>query len=503
MNTNNTGKQGRCFHFVQYFENPRTGEKLLDDDYEIEVQKRLDKKKLVKFYAIIIHDKDIYTKEDEDNHLNRLRKEYKKTNDNSEDGLFNYIQDNQYVFEGKPKPKHIHIIISTKPTPTSISRIAELLSYGDNVISENYIDIPHGRGAFEDCLLYITHIDDKQQAKGKYVYDSSEVIANFDYDDFVSEYNEEKKTGKPRDKRLRMLYEVRNEGKKLNQCCDEDFELYIKLYDKLKKMRLEFLKNADPPELRFNIYVYGEGGVGKDILCRILARQFFPGRKDEDIFYVVGANKVSFEGYDGQPVIIWSDRRAGGLITELGRENLLNILDPHPQKTIQHIKYGSVNLINSINIINGQETYNTFLNSLSGEYYSYRDDRQYSSEDKKQFYRRFPIILPVREKDYDLYVNKGWINNSHEFKDYIVYKNIRMNLSKLVKTFPENGNEFNKVASKAVETVVETANLIIDKQNKDFEQKDINEFEEYGRYEKKYNGLYEVSCDVEYNRYRR
>jgi len=497
---NNTG---RAFNMSQFFTNPKTGEPLLSEDYPFELKRKLDKEPIVKSYAMIVHDNDVYTKEDEEEHIYRLRKEYRKTNDSSEDGLSNYIEENQYIYAGKIKPKHIHVVLSTAPTSTSLSRICEAVSFDNNIIPANCIDIAKGRGAYDDCLIYLTHIDDRQQAKGKYLYDAKDVVSNFDFEKFVIDYYNDLKTGKPRNKRLRMLYEVRNEGKTLNQCCDEDFDLYIKSYDKLKKMRLEFLKNADPPELRFNIYVYGEGGVGKDILCRILARQFFPGRKDEDIFYVVGANKVSFEGYDGQPVIIWSDRRAGGLISELGRENLLNILDPHPQKTIQHIKYGSVNLINSINIINGQETYDTFLNSLSGEYYSYRDDRQYSSEDKKQFYRRFPIILPVREKDYDLYVNKGWINNSHEFKDYIVYKNIRMNLSKLVKTFPENGNEFNKVASKAVENVVETANLIIDKQNKDFEQKDINEFEEYGRYEKKYNGLYEVSCDAEYNRYRR
>lgn len=29
--------------------------------------------------------------------------------------------------------------------------------------------------------------------------------------------------------------------------------------------------------------------------------------KDDDIFFCIGDGKATFEGYDGQPVIIWND----------------------------------------------------------------------------------------------------------------------------------------------------------------------------------------------------
>lgn len=488
-------KTSRVFNATQFYTNPKTGERLLKDDYIWKAEKILEESKLVKSFAMIVHDKDIYTKDDEDRHIQHLREDYKKTHDDSEDGLANYIEQNQYILAGKLKPKHIHIVITTAPTPTKLSRISELLSFDDNCIPENCIDLPKGRGAYEDCVLYLSHIDPKQQAKGKHLYNTKDVVCDFDYDMFVNQYYKDVESGKPRDKKSRMLYEVRIEGKTLNQCCDEEFELYYKNYDKLKKMRLEYLKNASPPDYRLNIYIYGKGGVGKDTLCRVLARQFCPDKKDEEVFYVVGANKVSFEGYDGQPIVIWSDRRAGGLISELGRENILNIFDPHPRQNIQNIKYGSVNLINKINIINGQESYDTFLDALSGEYYSRVTDIRYKAEDKNQFYRRFPLILAVREKDYDLYINKGCFDNTREYRDYTIVKNINMNLPYLVNVHPENSKEFNEIANKCTKEVIEYAEIIEANIPSLFMDLDESDIQKMGTYEKKYDSLEEMYTD--------
>ena len=65
-----------------------------------------------------------------------------------------------------------------------------------------------------------------------------------------------------------------------------------------------------------------------------LARALYPELDDdEDIFFTIGAKNATFEGYDGQPVIIWDDRRDYSLLEELGgRENVFNVFD-----TILHI----------------------------------------------------------------------------------------------------------------------------------------------------------------------
>lgn len=96
----------------------------------------------------------------------------------------------------------------------------------------------------------------------------------------------------------------------------------------------------------------------------------------------LGAEGVSFDGYDGQPVIIWNDCRAGELIKTLGgRGNVFNVFDTHPSKGKQNIKYGSVNLVNRVNIVNSVQSYTEFLDGLAGEYTD-RDGKQIVAEDK-------------------------------------------------------------------------------------------------------------------------
>ena len=59
---------------------------------------------------------------------------------------------------------------------------------------------------------------------------------------------------------------------------------------------------------------------------------------DEDIFFIVGSNGSALEGYDGQPVIIWDDKRAIDLLNVLGdRGNVFNVFDVHPVRQRQNI----------------------------------------------------------------------------------------------------------------------------------------------------------------------
>lgn len=51
--------------------------------------------------------------------------------------------------------------------------------------------------------------------------------------------------------------------------------------------------------------------MGKGLASRAIARSLYPElEKDDDIFFCIGDGKATFEGYDGQPVIIWNDCRS-------------------------------------------------------------------------------------------------------------------------------------------------------------------------------------------------
>ncbi len=65
--------------------------------------------------------------------------------------------------------------------------------------------------------------------------------------------------------------------------------------------------------------------LGKGLL-KALARSMYPHlTEDSEIFSEVGSDGALFEKYDGQPVIIWNDRRGSQLREELGcRKRLRN-----------------------------------------------------------------------------------------------------------------------------------------------------------------------------------
>ncbi len=149
---------------------------------------------------------------------------------------------------------------------------------------------------------------------------------------------------------------------------------------------------------------------------------------DDDIFFEVGAKNVPFEGYDGQPVIIWNDRRSYDLLDELGsRGNVFDVFDTHPRRGKQNVKYGSISLVNTYNIVNSVEDYTTFLDGLAGEYTD-RSGTLHRVEDKAQSRRRFPFIIPLHESDFDILMNKGFYEGTREYEQYIEYRNIRGNM---------------------------------------------------------------------------
>lgn len=291
-------------------------------------------------------------------------------------------------------------------------------------IPENQIDVPKGKGAFLDCVQYLTHESDTEQAKSKYRYADEEVKANFDWRGELNKRIERKlKYGQDLDQKNRIRYDVLYHGKTLKDCRNEDRLNYLDDCQTLEKLRHRYLTEvAQVPTLRINFYIDGDGGVGKNTAAKILAKSLFSDL--EKPYFVVGGTGVAFQQYDGEPVVIWNDKRASGFIADFGREQTFDILDMHPSNSVQNIKYGSIKLINSFNIINGIEPYEDFLDGLAGEYTD-KNGVFHSQEDKSQSYRRFPIILCIRENDFDCLINKGVAEGTREFQQYIQYLNIQ------------------------------------------------------------------------------
>lgn len=443
--------KARIFNIMQYVNHPETGVPLLSRETIEETMKR----KGIKQYAYVLHDKDAYSEADEEADPNHRQEEV--------------------------KPPHWHIVIQCGYT-MEIGVIAKWLG-----IAENFVDIPKGAGAgkFLDCVEYLTHERAEQQALGKHRYDDSEIIANFDFRAKLDKRNLNKAIyGKDLDEKDQMRYDVLYGGKTLRQCMKQDPLLYMEDFEKLQKLRLQYISMQRPPKTRLNYYICGKGGVGKGLMSRAIARTFYPQYEDdEDIFFEVGAKGAAFEGYDGQPVIIWNDRRAFDLLQELnGRGNVFNVFDTHPTKQKQNIKFSSINLCNTVNIVNSVQDYIEFLEGLAGGYTD-KNGEEHEAEDRGQSYRRFPFIIPLHTEDFDLLLNRGFVEETGNYEEYIAHKNLVGNMQRIHSICGANEQLARELEARTVKTITDKHNEVKEKFDHDTQDEDaIREmFKDYGK----------------------
>ena len=138
--------KSRVFNVMQYEVHPETGVPLLSEE---KIKDALAHR-TIKRWAYICHDADVYTALDEEHNPEHIK--------------------------GAKKPRHWHIVIEMGSNQVEVGVIARWLG-----ITDNFVNVAKGRGAFLDCVKYLTHEDDKQKNLGKRLYDDGDVSANFDF----------------------------------------------------------------------------------------------------------------------------------------------------------------------------------------------------------------------------------------------------------------------------------------------------------------------------------
>lgn len=414
--------KARIFNIMQYEKHPTSGEPLWSVS---QIEEGLDHKTIVE-WAWVYHDKDKWTEQDE-------------------------LADSSHI-AGQTKPPHYHVAISVPKNAMEVETIARWFG-----VPMNFVDIVRGRGAFLDCVEYLTHEGLKQQKQGKYRYDDSEIHANFDWRKELDERALSRaKYGKEVDLKTALRLKVFS-GELTLRDVRRLYEInYITDMERLTKLRLAYLSAKEPPRIRHNYYISGGGGQGKGTASRVLAHALYPDIEDEaDLIFRVGAEGTTFEGYDGQPVIIWDDCRSIDLLKKLGgRGNVFNVFDPIPHKQYQNVKYGAINLVNSVNIVNSVQPWEEFLNGLVGEYTDRNGELHKAEDDEKsQSYRRFPFIMPLREEDFDILISRAYIEGTRDFDEYIKFKNLKGNFAKIAMACPDVVSLVN-VTSPALEPLV-------------------------------------------------
>lgn len=244
----------------------------------------LNQRKCIDEYSYIVHDKDVYTKEDE--------------------------QKNPKHIAGTLKPNHIHLLLKFT-APQRSYYIGKWFGLKENFVSKI-------NGKWEDAVLYQIHYN----APEKYPYDVSEVTANFDVKKIIE--------SKEKNQKLCQILERIDNGeiREYNKTQEIDHIMLIKqsrLINEAFKVRQEHLLATMEERNMECIYITGESQVGKTTFAKRIARE-----KGLSYFVSSSSNDI-LDGYAQQPVIIVDDIRP----SVMGFSDLLKMLDNHTMSTVK------------------------------------------------------------------------------------------------------------------------------------------------------------------------
>ncbi len=399
--------QSRLFFVTQYLHNPDTDEVLLDE----QTVRQFCEGKAVKRYGWVIHDKDVLS----DKEAREMGRQ-----------------------PGELKAAHVHLALEMN-NATSVGAVARKLG-----IPPQYVEVKKGRGVFMDLMEYLTHEHPAQQELGKHRYDDSEVHSNLkDWREQLNEHVARRsENGKNRNlgervKKLKM--QVLRGELTLRQALNADDEAYAECFTQLRGLRSEYLGTLPPPDVRMNFHVAGMGRSGKTVMAKALAQSLYPHLEAHECYFVVGEKNVSFQQYDGQPVIIYDDYRAVDFIMDFGRSGTFRMFDQHPGKVVMNIKYGAVNLVNEVSIVTAVESYEDFCNGLAGTYKD-RAGNEFEAEDDRQSYGRFPFFSKVDPGSFTWFMNRGFVDGHsyHSTQEVLRCEQSWQEYSKLLDTLSED-----------------------------------------------------------------
>lgn len=344
--------------------------RLLDDEGQVlfDIDKLPEvleaKSHVIKDYAYIIHDKDLYTTVDESRNP-----EHKA---------------------GRFKPAHIHLLLRfERSQPQSTRYIAKWFNLGENFVSKI-------NGTFDDAILYLAHLNAPDKAQ----YDVKDITANFDIQEAVDNANSKDKLGDIIDRILSGEIREYNKTTKIDtRLLVYPYPDSLRLIENAFKVRAEYLLSTQSERNTTCIYICGQAGAGKTTLAKKIA-----DTHNMDYFVSSGSNDV-LDGYCQQPCIILDDIRPSAL----GLSDLLKLTDPHTPCSVKSRyknKYVNCELIILTSVLKIDEFYHNVF--------------EHEDEPINQLKRRCKFYIKM---DYDFIKIREWNDFSMEYGKERVYIN--------------------------------------------------------------------------------
>lgn len=461
----------------------------------------------IKSYGFINHDKDTFDAEQiaerAARHTMAAVAEYKRlaiknglaVDTHEESG---YIKDENLLIQaeeyaenllpekhiGDVKDPHFHVVIVL----TKERRIDEIARWFG--IEPNFIKIYRGKTAERDAYLYLIH----HNQKNKYQYAPEEVTASFDYVNDLKEYLEKEERHEryntEKDDIRDLIEDVYSKGLPLRTVIKKlTYPIYQEHENDFIKAHAQYLyDNFAMPPCRKTFYISankGQGGEGKTqcthAIARQLAKQFSQSKEDlmtimEGSFmnnalsawiYEINDISVAWQDYNGQPIVIFNDVKAGDLLSCMkSRRMVKELLDEFPTKKMLHVKFGETCCTAEYILINGIQDFDDFKHDLATKKGSKDDD----TEEKAltQFDRRFlGHIRLLDDNVVSVLINEGWFDTGSniDYRRMTELLRMKMNFRRLM----------TRTKGKALDTVEQHAFLPLvikcDDLNKRFSEK--------------------------------
>ncbi|MFP7773539.1 Rep family protein [Ligilactobacillus sp. LYQ112] len=244
------------------------------------------------------------------------------------------IHDHDTNAEDKPVAPHVHVMLEFKK-PRAATAIAKELNDEPQTL-QNMLKKNRQRG-IENGFCYLIH--DTANSRDKYQYNPEKVEANFKYQQYIKQCDEETATqratqryaGKGGVKRLAVDF---RDGKIDHAAVEQDVIQHHPLQVKDIMERMDALEHVKQHvtaaqwkaereaqgKPRTVLWLYGDAGVGKSWLARLLAQHNGDGK-----FFRTGSRRDPFQNYHGEHALIIDDLRPD----TLPYEDLLSITDPY------------------------------------------------------------------------------------------------------------------------------------------------------------------------------
>lgn len=201
---------------------------------------------------------------------------------------------------------HCHIVIQYK-NQIEFDHLKKLIPYGD---------IEKQRGSNKECYEYCLHIDKKSRETEKQQYNDGCIKTNIE--DLEAWKKLENKLG-ARNDLVQIVEDIKNGADKY-ELIDNYPTQYVRYSNSFQKIKQELLERQGAETFRKLevIYIYGSTGVGK-------TRYVMEKYGYQNVFRVTEYASGTFDGYNGQDVILFDEFRSSIPISKM-----LVYLDGYP-----------------------------------------------------------------------------------------------------------------------------------------------------------------------------